>query len=257
MSTESALVTLTMGVDLDDSSNILSVVFLVGIDFGLPEENAEESEIDAYQARVEDFLKMVLRGRRGENDGTRYKKFLLDYGPRFSNAKVWKHETEKTAKDLLTVADEAFGILVVENITHPWIRGLPTTSTRWSLPSRLANSPEAFGGGWKREAFVRFAELKNDVEQDRKSTEGVEFERRFWFDVKQKNAKRQKRCSRLTAPLKDKEGNLVDINLLCGVDSDDDQASVADVEENDENRSQNQDGAQSVTGREITQEAAV
>ncbi len=207
-------------------------------DFPKPADDATDSIHDAYASRIRRWFWNVILLRKGASEALGgsdcYQKFLFNYGPRFSPAMKWKLGADEPAK-IATVADEAFALLVLENITHPWVSGNRGMGHKYSLPCRKATGSEAWGGGWTKEGLIRYSEITKYVSADRLSDHGKAFEKKFrdGFEAPlASRGKRQKKGIHEDLELRDSSGTVVDLRSLCGVSAEDEEDSVVGEEEN-------------------------
>ncbi len=186
-----------------------------------PEQKAQRNE------EIRALLKVTSEGRRGVGGGREYKEFLMKYGPKISGAHGWNHGSSPPG-ELMTVADEAWGCLLIENLTYPWLHGLSDQECLYSWPSNKSNGKDAYGGGWKLTAFSRLLALKKRVTEDRGSTVGVAFEKTFWDDKKKTKSHGRRSLEAVDAMIVDADGKEVTRSEFYGL-SDDEDSVVAEV----------------------------
>ena len=119
--------------------------------------------------------------RKAVPDGKKYRDFIMKYGPKFSPTDHWKN-TGTPPSALMTVEEEAFGLLVVENEITNWTsESTEDNATKpYSLSAKESCGDNARGGGWTDAAFRRYAEIVSDVQKDRTSETGKLWESQFW-----------------------------------------------------------------------------
>jgi hypothetical protein len=136
--------------------------------------------------KVPDFLKVKdafsdVRGSARNNDEsiTRCWYFFSALVPSIAGKKIWKSDVmmSKTVTDsgCVTILDEAFTVLCMENYWNKWVnKGV----TEWTK-SRSGNTGFM---GWDKTAYTRFVELCHRIKVQRNERESYDLE--IWYQEK-------------------------------------------------------------------------
>ena len=129
-------------------------------------------------------MKDILDLRKDTNSA--YSKFFcLHFLKPMVTDKIWKercHSSELSHEDFVTVTDESFALLVLENNWDFWVaKGEDDEATAGDNPPRYTNESRTSGKGrgWNDEGKIRLNELRKMVTKDRAASHAAEFEKDF------------------------------------------------------------------------------
>ncbi len=127
-------------------------------------------------------LAHILKGRTNRHNAYT---FYCDY---FLQCVVgrrrWKKGVDKTeVREIATVTDEAFGLLLLENSWAKWVDMAKRNSGTSTVNSRFTNGGVGKNSrkfqGWDDPGLTRFNELMKQVKAERNSTTGEDFDEGF------------------------------------------------------------------------------
>jgi hypothetical protein len=135
---------------------------------------------------------MIAKKRKGDFD-TYF--FVIDNFVKHANAKGYnRHVATGTMQpsELLSVGQEALGLLLLENYREPWKQlmeymkqGESTVPSNIEPAKAKYTNPGQKKMPWKSEGMQRYNQLHEEVHQDRLSSEGQRFEIQFKNKMKQ------------------------------------------------------------------------
>ena len=120
---------------------------------------------------------------RREGDAPTFKLLCeVAFAPMVSSEKWKMNHMDIDIRTLLTVADEAFALLTMENNVNEWIMGLRYSNENYNTKGQhtrytnLRNNTDGTKKGWKLEGKMRFNELYDAVVLERNSARAKEME---------------------------------------------------------------------------------
>jgi hypothetical protein len=135
---------------------------------------------------------MIAEKRKGDFD-TYF--FVIDNFVKHANAKGYNRHVATGAmqpSELLSVRQEALGLLLLENYQEPWKQLIEYMKQGESaVPSSIKPAKAKYKNlgqmkmPWKSEGMERYNQLHEEVRQDRLSSEGQRFEIEFKNKMKQ------------------------------------------------------------------------
>ena len=135
---------------------------------------------------------MIAEKRKGDFD-TYF--FVIDNFVKHANAKGYNRHVATGAmqpSELLSVGQEALGLLLLENYREPWKQlveymkqGESTVPSNVEPAKAKYTNPGQKKMPWKSEGMERYNQLHEEVRQDRLSSEGQRFEIEFKNKMKQ------------------------------------------------------------------------
>jgi hypothetical protein len=135
---------------------------------------------------------MIAKKHKGDFD-TYF--FVIDNFVKHANAKGYNRHVATGAmqpSELLSVGQEALGLLLLENYREPWKQlmeymkqGESTVPSNVEPAKAKYTNPGQKKMPWKSEGMQRYNQLHEEVRQDRLSSEGQRFEIQFKNKMKQ------------------------------------------------------------------------
>ena len=129
-------------------------------------------------------LENILDLRKDTNDA--YSKFFcLHFLKPMVTDKIWKercHSNVLSDEDFVTITDESFALLVLENNWDFWVaKGKDDEATAEDNPPKYTNEAKSSGKGkgWNDEGKIRLNELIKMVKKDRAASHATKFEEVF------------------------------------------------------------------------------
>jgi hypothetical protein len=166
---------------------------------------------------------MIAEKRKGDFD-TYF--FVIDNFVKHVNAKGYNRHVVTGAmqpSELLSVGQEALGLLLLENYREPWKQlveymkqGESTVPSNVKPAKAKYTNPGQKKMPWKSEGMQRYNQLHEEVHQDRLSSEGQRFEIQF------KNKMKQEAGMAWSRKRKIQSVNMAAVHELDDVNSDDD-----------------------------------
>jgi hypothetical protein len=166
---------------------------------------------------------MIAKKRKGDFD-TYF--FVIDNFVKHTNAKGYNRHVATGAmqpSELLSVGQEALGLLLLENYREPWKQlveymkqGESTVPSNIEPAKAKYTNPGQKKMPWKSEGMERYNQLHEEVRQDRLSSEGQRFEIQFKNKMKQEAGMAQSRKRKTIQSV-----NVAAVHELDNVSSDD------------------------------------
>jgi hypothetical protein len=166
---------------------------------------------------------MIAKKRKGDFD-TYF--FVIDNFVKHANAKGYNRHVATGAmqlSELLSVGQEALGLLLLENYREPWKQlveymkqGESTVPSNIKPAKAKYTNPGQKKMPWKSEGMQRYNQLHEEVRQDRLSSEGQRFEIQFKNKMKQEAGVAQSRKRKTIQSV-----NVAAVHELDNVSSDD------------------------------------
>jgi hypothetical protein len=166
---------------------------------------------------------MIAKKRKGDFD---IYFFVIDNFVRHANAKGYNRHVATSAmqlSELLSVGQEALGLLLLENYREPWKQlveymkqGESTVPSNIKPAKAKYTNPGQKKMPWKSEGMQRYNQLHEEVRQDRLSSEGQRFEIQFKNKMKQEAGVAQSRKRKTIQSV-----NVAAVHELDNVSSDD------------------------------------
>jgi hypothetical protein len=167
---------------------------------------------------------MIAKKRKGDFD-TYF--FVIDNFVKHTNAKGYNRHVATGAmqpSELLSVGQEALGLLLLENYREPWKQlveymkqGESTVPSNIEPAKAKYTNPGQKKMPWKSEGMERYNQLHEEVCQDGLSSEGQRFEIQFKNKMKQEAGMAQSRKRKTIQSV-----NVAAVHELDNVSSDDD-----------------------------------
>jgi len=167
---------------------------------------------------------MIAEKRKGDFD-TYF--FVIDNFVKHANAKGYNRHVATGAmqpSELLSVGQEALGLLLLENYREPWKQlveymkqGESTVPSNVEPAKAKYTNPGQKRMPWKSEGMQRYNQLHEEVRQDRLSSEGQRFEIQFKNKMKQEAGVARSRKRKTIQSV-----NVAAVHELDDVSSDDD-----------------------------------
>jgi hypothetical protein len=167
---------------------------------------------------------MIAEKRKGDFD-TYF--FVIDNFVKHANAKGYNGHVATGAmqpSELLSVGQEALGLLLLENYREPWKQLMEYMKQGEStVPSNVEPAKAKYTNRgqkrmpWKSEGMQRYNQLHEEVRQDRLSSEGQRFEIQFKNKMKQEAGVSRSRKRKTIQSV-----NVAAVHELDDVSSDDD-----------------------------------
>jgi hypothetical protein len=167
---------------------------------------------------------MIAKKRKGDFD-TYF--FVIDNFVKHTNAKGYNRHVATGAmqpSELLSVGQEALGLLLLENYREPWKQlveymkqGESTVPSNIKPAKAKYTNPGQKKMPWKSEGMERYNQLHDEVCQDGLLSEGQRFEIQFKNKMKQEAGMAQSRKRKTIQSV-----NLAAVHELDDVSSDDD-----------------------------------
>jgi hypothetical protein len=167
---------------------------------------------------------MIAEKRKGDFD-TYF--FVIDNIVKHVNAKGYNRHVATGAmqqSELLSVGQEALGLLLLENYGEPWKQlveymkqGESTVPSNVEPAKAKYTNPGQKKMPWKSEGMQRYNQLHEEVRQDRLSSEGQRFKIQFKNKMKQEAGMAQSRKRKTIQSV-----NVAAVHELDNVSSDDD-----------------------------------
>jgi hypothetical protein len=167
---------------------------------------------------------MIAEKRKGDFD-TYF--FVIDNFVKHANAKGYSRHVATGAmqpSELLSVGQEALGLLLLENYWEPWKQlveymkqGESTVPSNVEPAKAKYTNPGQKKMPWKSEGMERYNQLHEEVNQDQLSSEGQRFEIQFKNKMKQEAGVAQSRKRKTIQSV-----NVAAVHELDDVSSDED-----------------------------------
>jgi hypothetical protein len=167
---------------------------------------------------------MIAKKHKGDFD-TYF--FVIDNFVKDANAKGYNRHVVTGAmqpSELLSVGQEALGLLLLENYREPWKQlveymkqGESTVPSNVKPAKAKYTNPGQKRMPWKSEGMQRYNQLHEEVRQDRLSSEGQRFEIEFKNKMKQEAGMARSRKRKTIQSV-----NVAAVHELDDVSSDDD-----------------------------------